>query len=200
MASYPKSFEHLVYELSKLPGIGPKSAQRLAFRILDKPKEEVQALSHALTSARENITACPRCFHFAEHGGLCEICSDDSRDNTVLCVVETPRDVIAMENSGGFRGRYHVLQGTISPMDGRGPEDIRIRELLLRLKEEPQVEEVILAVPSNVEGETTALYLKKLLTGIVKVTRLASGIPVGGDLEFADEITLTRALEGRREF
>lgn len=198
MKTYPKSLGKLIYELSKLPGVGSKSAQRLAFYLLSRPREEVLELSKSLIYAKDKMKLCKRCFHITEED-YCDICTGN-RDQSVICVVEDPRDVIAMEKSGGYQGLYHVLHGSISPMDGVGPDDIKIKELLLRLKEEPDVKEIILAVGSDVEGETTALYLSKLLKPIVKVTRLAAGIPVGGDLEYADEITLMRAIEGRREF
>ncbi len=197
MNYYPKPLGKLVSELSKLPGIGSKSAQRIAFDLLDWSREDVMELAKSLVNAKDKIHYCKKCYHIAEEE-LCEICQDSGRDPSVICVVEDPRDLIAMERSGSYHGLYHVLHGTISPMDGRGPDEIRLKELLERLKTE-EVKEVILATGSDMEGETTALYIARLLKPILKVSRIAAGIPVGGDLEYADEITLMRAMEGRQE-
>jgi recombination protein RecR len=190
--------QHLVDELGRLPGVGPKSAQRIAYHILKTPTEDARRLADAIVEAKARVTWCQTCFNIAE-GGQCQFCRDDRRDRTILCVVEEPRDIVAIERTREFSGRYHVLQGAISPIEGIGPEQLRVRELLLRLEPEGVVE-VILATNPNIEGEATAMYLAKLLKPLgVKVTRIASGLPVGGDLEYADEVTLGRALEGRRE-
>jgi recombination protein RecR len=187
----------LIDELGKLPGIGPKSAQRIAFHLLKIPADDVGRLARSITEAKERVRFCDRCFNVAE-GALCPICADDRRDHTVLCVVEESRDIVAIERTGEFRGRYHVLLGAISPLDGIGPEQLKIRELLARLGPEG-VEEVIVCTNPNTEGEVTAMYLARALKPIgLRVTRIASGLPVGGDLEYADELTLGRALEGRR--
>lgn len=199
MNCYPQSLERLMAELAKLPGIGPKSAQRLAFHILERGAESAESLAQALTEAAEKLGECPVCFHIAEEGH-CAICDDPSRDDTVICVVESPRDIMPIERSGSFHGRYHVLGGLLSPMDGIGPAEIHLKELLKRLENE-EVTEVILATGSNVEGEATAAYIADLLKPLgITVTRIAQGMPVGGDLEYIDEITLARALTGRREF
>ena len=190
--------QHLVDELGRLPGVGPKSAQRIAYHILKTPTEDARRLADAIVEAKARVTWCQTCFNIAE-GGQCQFCRDDRRDRTILCVVEEPRDIVAIERTREFSGRYHVLQGAISPIEGIGPEQLRVRELLLRLEPEGVVE-VILATNPNIEGEATAMYLAKLLKPLgVKVIRIASGLPVGGDLEYADEVTLGRALEGRRE-
>ena len=195
---YEGPVQDLIDELGRLPGIGPKSAQRIAFHLLRVPAEDARRLARVIVEARERISWCRRCFNLAA-GDLCRICLDQRRDATTLCVVEDPRDVVAFERTGEMRALYHVLQGAISPIEGIGPEQLRVRELLQRIPEEG-VREVILATNPNIEGEATALYLVKLLKPLgVKVTRLASGLPVGGDLEYADEVTLGRALEGRRE-
>lgn len=199
MASpYEGPVQTLVDELGRLPGVGPKSAQRIAFHLLRVPAEDARRLATAIVEAKERISWCRRCFNLAE-GELCGFCRDDRRDASVLCVVEEPRDIVAVERTGEHRGRYHVLQGAISPIEGIGPEQLRIRELLARVGDEG-VSEVILATNPNIEGEATAMYLARLLRPLgVRVTRIASGLPVGGDLEYADEVTLGRALEGRRE-
>lgn len=186
-------------ELAKLPGIGPKSAQRLAFYILERGGEFASGLASALTDATEKLGECPVCFNIAEEGH-CALCENKNRDDSVICVVESPRDIIPLERSGSFRGRYHVLGGLLSPMEGVGPGELHLKELLKRLESE-EITEVILATGSDVEGEATAVYIADLLkpTGIT-VTRIAQGMPVGGDLEYIDEITLARALDGRREF
>jgi recombination protein RecR len=185
-----------VEELSKLPGVGTKTAQRLAFHLLKVPPEEAISLAEAIVEAREKVTFCTRCFNFAQ-GELCEYCLDSRRDPTLVCVVERPQDIVAIERTGEFRGLYHVLGGAISPIDGIGPEELKIRELLERMRVEG-IREVIVATNPRVEGEATAVYLANLLKPLgVKATRIASGLPVGGDLEYADEITLGRALKGR---
>lgn len=195
---YAAPIARLLEELERLPGIGPKSAQRLAYHILRTETAEATRLAEAVLEVKRTIHFCPRCFNFAE-GELCDICADSERDLSIVCVVEEPRDLAAIERTGEFRGTYHVLQGAISPIDGIGPEQLRVRELLTRLSD-GVVTEVVLATNPNVEGETTALYLARLIKPLgVKTTRIASGLPVGGDLEYADEVTLGRALEARRE-
>ncbi|GAB6159167.1 recombination mediator RecR [Desulfotomaculum varum] len=189
----------LADEFAKLPGIGPKTAQRLALHILNAPPELAQGLARALVEVRQAVRRCSGCCNLTDEDP-CAICRDPSRNPRLLCVVEEPRDVIAMEKARGYRGLYHVLHGAISPMEGIGPEQLTVKELLSRLADS-QVEEVILAANSDVEGETTALYLARLLKPLgVKVTRIAHGIPVGSDLEYADAMTLNKALEGRGEF
>jgi recombination protein RecR len=195
---YAPPVQSLIDELGRLPGVGPKSAQRIAFHLLKLPDEDASRLARAITEAKEKVSFCRRCFNVCE-GEECGICLDPRRDATVVCVVEEPRDVVAVEKTGEFRGRYHVLQGAISPLEGVGPEQIRVRELLTRLGAE-EIGEVILCTNPNIEGEATAMYLARLLKPLgIRVTRIASGLPVGGDLEYADELTLGRALEGRRE-
>ena len=198
MASfYEGPVQRLIDELGRLPGIGPKSAQRIAYYLLKVAPEDARRLAGAIVEVKEKISWCRRCFNIAE-GEECSICRDPRRDSTVLCVVEEPRDIVAVERTQEFRGRYHVLQGTISPIEGVGPDQLRIKDLLHRIPAEG-VEEVILATNPNTDGEVTAMYLAKVLTPLgLKVTRIASGLPVGGDLEYADEVTLGRALEGRR--
>jgi recombination protein RecR len=195
---YEGPIQDLIDELSRLPGIGPKSAQRIAFHLLKLPAEDANRLAHAISEAKERVTFCERCFNVSE-GPLCPMCTDDRRDPSVVCVVEDARDIVAIEKTGEFGGRYHVLLGAISPIDGIGPEQLKVRELLARLEPEG-VREVILCTNPNIEGEATAMYLARLLKPLgLRVTRIASGLPVGGDLEYADELTLGRALEGRRE-
>lgn len=197
MDYYSKQINRLVQELSSLPGIGSKSAQRLAFHILNMPKENVEKLSNAITEARNNVCYCKECFTLTDEE-LCPICRNSDRDHSTIMVVENSRDLAAYEKTGKYEGVYHVLHGAISPMLGIGPGDIRLKELMQRLQKD--VNEVIIATNSSLEGETTAMYISKLIkpTGIT-VTRIASGVPVGGDLEYIDEVTLLRALEGRRE-
>jgi recombination protein RecR len=196
--AYGAVLQALVDELGRLPGIGPKSAQRIAFHLLKVAPEDALRLAEAIVAVKERVTLCPRCFNVAE-GELCGICRDPRRDSSVLCVVEDPRDIVAVEKTQEFRGRYHVLQGALNPIEGIGPEQLRVRELLGRLADE-EVKEIILCTNPNLEGEATAMYLARQLKPMgLKVTRLASGLPVGGDLEYADELTLGRALEGRRE-
>ena len=190
--------QSLVDELGRLPGIGPKSAQRIAFYLLKAAPEDASRLARAVVEAKERVSWCRRCFNFAE-GELCVYCRDDRRDSSLLCVVEEPRDIVAVERTQEYRGRYHVLLGAISPIEGIGPEQLKVKELLARVNDEG-VKEVILATNPNIEGEATAMYLARLLKPLgLRVTRIASGLPVGGDLEYADEVTLGRALEGRRE-
>ena len=198
MTGYAGPVQDLIDELGRLPGVGPKSAQRIAFYLLKVPAVDANRLARAITEAKERVTFCPRCFNIAE-GGECAICSDARRDTTVICVVEESRDIVAVEKTGEYRGRYHVLQGAISPIEGVGPDQLRVRELLSRLDDEG-ISEIILCTNPNLEGEATAMYLSRLIKPLgIKVTRIASGLPVGGDLEYADELTLGRALEGRRE-
>jgi len=192
----------LVEAFSRLPGIGPKTAQRLTYHLLRAPDAEARALARALVAVRDEVVFCERCFNISD-APLCPICRDPVRDDGRLCVVEEPLDVLAIERTGEFRGRYHVLHGAISPIDGVGPERLRIRELLERVQEAAadghRVEEVILATNPTLEGEATAMYLGERLEGQVgSVTRIARGLPVGGDLEYADDVTLIRALQGRR--
>jgi recombination protein RecR len=190
-----ESLEKLIGEFSKLPGIGRKTAQRLAFYLLKQPREEVEALAQALVDVKEKTKLCSVCFNITETDP-CPICSDVRRDHTTICVVEEPNDVLAIEKTGMYHGVYHVLGGALSPLDGVGPENLKIKELLARMTDE--VQEVILATNPNVEGEATALYIQKLVKPLGKrITRLARGIPTGSDLEFVDELTLSRALEGR---
>ncbi len=198
MAVYAQAVQELIDELGRLPGVGPKSAQRIAFHLLKVEKVDALRLARAITEAKERVAFCEQCFNIAE-GPRCDLCTDERRDPTVLCVVEEPRDIVAVEKTQEFNGRYHVLQGAISPIEGIGPEQLRVRELLARIEGEG-VAEVILCTNPNLEGEATAMYLSRLLKDLqVRVTRIASGLPVGGDLEYADELTLGRALEGRRE-
>ncbi|HBK0450113.1 TPA: recombination protein RecR [Listeria monocytogenes] len=195
---YPEPITKLIDSFMKLPGIGPKSAARLAFYVLDMKEDDVLDFAKALVDAKRNLSFCSFCGHITDKDP-CYICADTSRDRSVICVVQESKDVIAMEKMRDFHGLYHVLHGTISPMDGIGPEDINIPDLLKRLQDDT-IEEVILATNPNVEGEATAMYISRLLkpSGI-KVTRIAHGLPVGGDLEYADEVTLSKAMEGRRE-
>lgn len=197
MDYYSGHINRLIEQLSRLPGIGPKSAQRLAFHILNLPREQVLQLTDSIQNARENIRYCKICCTLTDRE-ICPICSNPSRDHQLIMVVENTRDLAAYEKTGKFNGVYHVLHGAISPMLGIGPDDIRIKELMTRLAGD--VREVILATNSSLEGETTAVYLSKLIKPLqIKVSRIASGVPVGGDLEYIDEVTLLRALEGRVE-
>ncbi|MDR0347848.1 MAG: recombination mediator RecR [Coriobacteriales bacterium] len=192
------SIQKLLDEFERLPGIGPKSAQRIVYWLLNAASEDATRLANAIVEVKETVHFCPRCFNYAEDE-LCAICTDSERDNTMICVVSEPRDVSAIERTGEYRGLYHVLGGALSPIDGVGPEQLTVKELLERLAN-TEVEEIILATNPNVEGETTAVYLARLIKPLgIKATRLASGLPVGGDLEFADEVTLGRAIESRRE-
>ncbi|WP_010285583.1 recombination mediator RecR [Bacillus timonensis] len=195
---YPEPISKLIDSFMKLPGIGPKTAVRLAFFVLSMKEDVVLDFAKALVDAKRNLTYCSNCGHITDRDP-CYICEDERRDRTIICVLQDPKDVIAMEKMKEYNGLYHVLHGAISPMDGIGPEDIKIPELLKRLQDDT-VQEIILATNPNIEGEATAMYISRLLkpTGI-KVTRIAHGLPVGGDLEYADEVTLSKALEGRRE-
>jgi len=194
---YEGAIQDLIDELGRLPGVGPKSAQRIAFHVLSADPADVNRLATALRKAKELVRFCTTCFNVAE-SEQCRVCRDARRTNEVLCVVEEPKDVVAIERTGEFRGRYHVLGGAINPLEGVGPDQLRIRELLLRLGT-GEIQELILATDPNTEGEATATYLALMVKPMgIKVTRLASGLPVGGDLEYADEITLGRAFEGRR--
>jgi recombination protein RecR len=198
VAYYPEPVARLIDALQRLPGIGPKTAQRLTFYMLKRPPDEVRELGDALLAVKQKIVYCRICFNVTDEDP-CRICTDPRRDDHVICVVEEPNDLLAMERTGEFRGRYHVLLGALSPLDGIGPDGLKIRELLARL-EGRETTEVILATNPNVEGEATALYLAKLLRPLaVRITRIARGLPVGGDLEYADQVTLSKALEGRRE-
>ncbi len=194
---YEGAVQDLIDELGRLPGVGPKSAQRIAFHLLQADPADVQRLTDALAAVKERVRFCEVCFNVAE-GERCRICADPRRDEKAICVVEEPKDVVAIERTREFRGRYHVLGGAISPIDGIGPDDLRFRELMTRLAD-GVVTEVIIATDPNLEGEATASYLARFLKGMgLTITRLASGLPVGGDLEYADEVTLGRAFEGRR--
>ena len=194
---YEGAIQDLIDELGRLPGVGPKSAQRIAFHVLSADPADVNRLATALRKVKELVRFCTTCFNVAE-SEQCRVCRDTRRTNEVLCVVEEPKDIVAIERTGEFRGRYHVLGGAINPLEGVGPDQLRIRELLLRLGT-GEVQELILATDPNTEGEATATYLALMIKPMgIKVTRLASGLPVGGDLEYADEITLGRAFEGRR--
>lgn len=197
MARLIRPLANLYEQLRRLPGVGSKTAMRLAYHIMDMPAEDVAQLTQALTNAKQQIHYCRQCFNLTD-AQLCEICSDDKRDRFTICVVEQPQDIAAMERSHGYHGLYHVLHGALSPLDGIGPDKLRIRELFQRLQQE-SVTEVILATNSDVEGEATATYLAQLLKPAgITVSRIAHGLPVGGDLEYADEVTLSRALENRR--
>jgi recombination protein RecR len=194
---YAGPVQDLIDELGRMPGVGPKSAQRIAFHLLKLSRDDALRLAHAITEVKDRVAFCERCFNVAE-GPLCGICTDERRDPQLLCVVEEPRDIVAVEKTHEFKGRYHVLQGAISPIEGIGPDQLKVKELLARLEPEG-VTEVILCTNPNIEGEATAMYLARLLKPLgITVTRIASGLPVGGDLEYADELTLGRALEGRR--
>jgi recombination protein RecR len=187
----------LIEQLQRLPGVGPKTAQRLALHILKRPEKDVQALAKAILDAKTQVGVCQVCFHLSAQP-VCEICRNQNRDQETICVVSDSRDVIALEKTREYRGKYHVLGGVISPMDGIGPEQLNIQPLVQRVSQN-QIKEVILAISPSVEGETTTLYIGQLLQPFTKVTRIAFGLPMGGDLEYADEVTLARALEGRRE-
>ncbi|MDR8018323.1 recombination mediator RecR [Nesterenkonia aerolata] len=194
---YEGAVQDLIDELGRLPGIGPKSAQRVAFHILEADTEDMKRLAEAIVTVKERVKFCEVCFNVSE-GTRCQICLDERRDPSVICVVEESKDVMAIERTRSFRGRYHVLGGSINPIAGVGPEQLHIRELLSRLSDDA-VEEVIIATDPNLEGEATATYLVRMLGSIgIRLTRLASGLPVGGDLEYADDVTLGRAFEGRR--
>jgi recombination protein RecR len=203
---YTAPLARLIEQLQRLPGVGPKSAQRLAFHILKRPDAEIEALAKALVDAKQQVGLCQVCYHLSAEP-ICNICSNPKRDNTTICVVADSRDVIALEKTREFQGKYHVLGGVISPMDGIGPEQLYIKPLIKRVSEQSSIspnpsqgiKEVILAISPSIEGDTTTMYLAQLLKPFTKVTRIAFGLPMGGDLEYADEVTLARALEGRRE-
>jgi recombination protein RecR len=194
---YTRPLANLIEQLQKLPGVGPKSAQRLALYLLKRSHSEVEELAAALINAKQQVGLCQTCFHLASEP-TCDICRNPQRDDRVICIVADSRDAIALEKTREYSGKYHILGGVISPMDGIGPEQLTISPLIRRI-ENQQVKEVIIAIGPTVEGETTTLYLGRLLKPLVKVTRIAFGLPMGGDLEYADEVTLARALEGRRE-
>jgi recombination protein RecR len=195
---YPEPISKLIEGFMKLPGIGPKTAGRLAFYVLNMKEDDVLDLAKALVSAKRDLTHCSSCCNITDHDP-CRICKDESRDRSTICVVQDPRDVIAMERMKEYDGLYHILHGAISPMDGIGPEDIKIPDLLKRLQDD-QVQELILATNPTIEGEATSMYISRLVKPFgLKVTRIAHGLPVGGDLEYADEVTLSKAMEGRRE-
>lgn len=197
-SAYSRSVQAMIDALSRLPSVGPKSAQRIAFHLLKLDREEVARLTRAIDEARSSVQFCERCFNFSE-AAFCHICADERRDTSSICIVEESRDVVAIEKTGQFRGRYHVLLGAINPLEGVGPEQLKVRELLVRLGPEA-VQEVILCFNPNTEGDVTAMYMARLLKPLgVRVTQLAMGLPVGGDLEYADEVTLGRAFVGRRE-
>ena len=197
MSIYTPALQKLIDELGKLPGVGPKSAQRIAFHLIKIPEQEALSLADAIQQAKQKVRFCETCFNMSDEA-ICEICSHSQRDSSLVCVVEEPRDIVALERTREYKGLYHVLQGAINPIDGIGPEQLKIRELLERLKGNTVVE-VILCTNPNIEGEATAMYLAKLIEPLgIQVSRIASGLPVGGDLEYADELTLGRALEGRR--
>lgn len=194
---YTPPLARLIEQLQKLPGVGPKSAQRLALHILKRPDKDAENLAQAILDAKRRVGFCQRCFHLSAEP-ICNICSNPNRDDTIICVVEDSKDVIALEKTREYQGKYHVLGGVISPMDGIGPEQLTITALVERVSRE-KTEEVILAINPSVEGETTTLYVAQLLKPFTRVTRIAFGLPMGGDLEYADEVTLARALEGRRD-
>ncbi|MCL1473318.1 recombination mediator RecR [Argonema antarcticum] len=194
---YTRPLARLIEQLQRLPGVGPKTAQRLALHILKRSEDEVQALAQALIEAKQQVGLCQECFHLSAEP-VCEICRNPNRDNTTICVVADSRDLIALEKTREFSGKYHILGGVISPMDGIGPEQLNVSPLVRRVSQQ-KTKEVILAITPSVEGETTTLYVGQLLKPFTKVTRIAFGLPVGGELEYADEVTLARALEGRRE-
>ncbi|NEO31843.1 MAG: recombination protein RecR [Symploca sp. SIO3C6] len=194
---YTRPLARLIEQLQRLPGVGPKTAQRLALHILKRPDDEVKALAQALVEAKQQVGLCKVCFHLSAEP-VCEICRNPNRDEGTICVVADSRDVIALEKTREYQGKYHVLGGVISPMDGIGPDQLHIQQLIRRVSLK-DIKEVIMAISPSVEGETTTLYIGQLLKPFTKVTRIAFGLPIGGDLEYADELTLARALEGRRE-
>jgi recombination protein RecR len=194
---YTRPLAHLIEQLQRLPGVGPKTAQRLALHLLKRPESEVEALAKALITAKQQVGFCSICFHLSADP-ICEICSNTNRDDATICVVSDSRDLIALEKTREYRGKYHVLGGLISPMDGIGPDQLHIQSLVRRVSS-GKTAEVIMAISPSIEGETTTLYIGGLLKPFTKVTRIAFGIPMGGDLEYADEVTLAKAIEGRRE-
>ena len=198
MSHYPPSILNLIKRIAKLPGIGEKTAERLAMHILRSPRTEVEQLSNSIIAAKENIRLCKQCFGLSDND-LCQICSNPARDTALLCVVEQPADMVAMEKSGAFNGHYHILSGVLSPMNGIGPEDIRMGELIAKVKS-GRVKEVVLATSTTVEGEATASYIaERLAKYSIKLTRIASGVPIGGDLKYVDQVTLKKAMEKRHE-
>ena len=199
MDTTPRAVSRLIEEFHRLPGVGPKTAQRLTFYLLRASREQALSLAQALEQLKDHVVTCSICQNIAEENP-CAICRDDSRDRSIVCVVEEPLDVLAIERTREYRGLYHVLHGAISPVDGIGPEDLRVQELMVRLGQVKGVKEIVIATNPNLEGEATSMYLERLIKPMgIRLTRLARGLPVGGDLEYADEVTLTRALEGRRE-
>ncbi len=198
MSHYPPSILNLIKHIAKLPGIGEKTAERLAMHILRSPRTEVERLSNSMMAAKENIRLCNQCFGLSDDD-ICQICSNPARDMGLLCVVEQPADMVAMEKSGAFNGHYHILSGVLSPMNGIGPEDIRLGELIAKI-ERGRIKEVVLATSTTVEGEATAVYIKERLVKYpLKVTRIASGVPIGGDLKYVDQVTLKKAMEKRHD-
>ncbi|MGD1968470.1 MAG: recombination mediator RecR [Desulfobacterales bacterium] len=198
MSHYPTSILNLIQHIAKLPGIGEKTAERLAMHILRSPRSEVEQLSNSMMTAKENIRLCNQCFGLSDDD-ICQICSNPARDAGLLCVVEQPADMVAMEKSGAFNGRYHILAGVLSPMNGIGPDDIRLGELVAKI-ERGQIKEVVVATSTTVEGEATAAYIKERLAKFpLKVTRIASGVPIGGDLKYVDQVTLKKAMEKRHD-
>ena len=196
MSYYPASIQNLIKKIAKLPGIGEKTAERLALHLLRGSRQEAEQLASSILNIKDTVRLCNRCFALSD-SDICDLCSDPGRDHSFLCVVEQPADMVAVEKSGAFRGMYHILCGALSPMNGVGPEDIRIRELIARV-EKDQVKEIVLATSTNVEGEATASYVAQILEKYqLKVTRIASGVPMGGDLKYVDQVTLKRALETR---
>lgn len=198
MIHYPVSILNLIKHISRLPGIGEKTAERLALHILRSPRKDAQDLAHSIVAVKDKVRLCSKCYGLSD-GDLCKICSDPTRDPSLLCVVEQPADMVAVEKSGAFRGLYHILSGVLSPMDGIGPDDIRINELVTKI-EDHQVKEVVLATSTSVEGESTAVFIAQRLEKYsLKVTRIASGVPIGGDLKYVDQVTLKRAMETRHD-
>ena len=199
MKQYPRSLNKLINELGKLPGIGGKTAQRLAFHVISLSDREAESLAESIIKAKQSLRYCNVCGNLTD-GEVCSICSDTTRDGSIICVVETPQDVMAMERIREYRGLYHVLHGAISPAEGIGPSDINLKSLIERLQKSDEIKEIIIATNPNIEGEATAMYIARLLKPAgIKVSRIAHGIPVGGDLEYADEVTLLKAIEGRHE-
>ncbi|UCG06777.1 MAG: recombination protein RecR [Desulfobacterales bacterium] len=198
MTHYPASILNLIKHISKLPGIGEKTAERLALHILRSPRKDAHQLAQSIVEVKDKVRSCSKCYGLSD-SDLCKICSDPTRDRSLVCVVEQPADMVAVEKSGAFRGLYHILSGVLSPMDGIGPDDIRIRELITKV-EDHQVKEVVLATGTNVEGESTAVFIAQRLQKYpVKVTRIASGVPIGGDLKYVDQVTLKKAMETRHD-
>lgn len=199
MQHYPQSIRTLIRQLSRLPGVGEKTAERLAMHILRRPRQEAEELARSIVAVKEKVRLCSRCYSLSD-GELCRICSDPARDPSLLCVVEQPADMVSIEKSGAYKGLYHVLSGVLSPMEGVGPEDIRMGELMRRIRE-GKVRELVLATGTSVEGEATASYIKEQVDGMaVQVTRIASGVPIGGDLKYVDQVTIKRALDFRHSF